>query len=39
MAAGLISFMGTYPNDYRKIIAKDIMKYVSDSKIPHDSDF
>ena len=39
MAAGLISFMGPYPNDYRLEIAKDIMTFVKNSKIHHDPDF
>jgi dynein heavy chain len=39
MAAGLISFMGPYPNNYREEITKEIRKCVKDAKIDHDPDF
>jgi hypothetical protein len=39
MAAGLISFMGPYPNDYRNEIRNEMKRYVQNSKIAHDPHF
>jgi dynein heavy chain len=39
IAAGLISFMGPYPQNYRAEITKEILAYVKSAKIDHDPDF